>query len=189
MANLARINELIESIGNAERITKAALSELSRSVLEYIVVNDGVEGNNKGSEDSQVANRLIDALTPVNRKVAIAFFTKYLAFHAELDEDGQHVAFRGKDKKQWNRKTDMVREFLTDPHNNIWTYAQREIDIVPKPMDFAKLNQAVGQLIKKANKAKLGNQSVVQAMLSNGITVEDLLAVINAQADAPVAEQ
>lgn len=179
MAQLIRINELIDQIGNAERITKAALLELSRTVLEYIVVNDGTEGNNKGSEDSQVANRLLDVLTPVNRKVAQAFFRHFLAFHWNEEES----KFSGKDKKQWQRKLELVQEFLAEPHNNIWTWADRNIDIAPKPMDFAKLNQAMGQLIKKADKANLGHGNIVRAMLANGVTGEEILAVIQAMAD------
>ncbi len=187
MANLNNINNLIDEIGKAERITKDALRILSRELLEYIVVNDGVEGNNKGSEDSQVANRLIDVLTPVNRKVAIAFLRHFLAFHIKEDEDGKFIAFTGKDKKQWQRKLELVQQFLAEPHNNIWTWADRNVDIVPKPMDFAKLNAAMGQLIKKADKAKLGHGNIIRAMLANGITNDEILLVIKEMADAPAA--
>ena len=187
MAQLNKINELIASLGDAEKITKAALSVLSRDVVEYIMVNDGVEGNNKGSEDSQVANRLLDVLTPVNKKVAIAFFSHFIAFMHVTDGGGEFSAFGKKDKKQWESKLDKAKEFLADPHANIWSWADRNIDIAPKPMDFAKLNAAMGQLIKKADKAALGHDNIIRAMLANGISLDELLAVIHAEGDkAPV---
>lgn len=182
MANkLNLINEQIEQLGNSERVTKALLALLSREILEYVIINDGVEGNNKGSEDSQVVNRLLNVLTPINLKVAIAFFQHHLAFNFDKDA----MVFGKKDKGQWNRKYELVEKFLADKDNTIWTWADRNIDVAPKPMDFAKLNQAMGQLIKKAEKANLGHDNVVRAMLSNGITPQELLDVIQAAANEP----
>jgi len=177
MAHITQINESIETLQNAEKVTKAVLSELSRSILEYICVDTD---DGKASEDSQVANRLIDVLTPVNKKVAVEFFVKMLPFHVLRTEEGEFQAFAKKDKKQWESKVDKIVEFLSDPHQNIWTWAERNIELVSKPMDFAKLNQAMGQLIKKATKAKLGHDHIVQAMLANGISMEDMMVVIKA---------
>lgn len=189
MAQLNKINELIEQIGAAECITKATLSTLSRDVIEYIMVNDGVEGNNQGSADSQVANRLLDVLTPVNKKVAIAFFSHFLAFHHVTEEDGSFTAFGKKNKKDWEGKLDKAKEFLADPHSNLWSWAERNIEVVPKPMDFAKLNAAMGQLIKKADKAALGHDNIIRAMLANGIGLDELLAVIHAEGNKAPEQQ
>lgn len=186
MAHIAQINTKIESIENAEKITKVVLSELSREILEYICL-DTADG--KASEDSQVANRLVAVLTPVNKKVAIEFFTKILPFHVTRDEEGAFVSFGKKDKKAWEKKVDYIKEFLADPHQNIWTWADRNIEIVAKPMDFAKLNQAMGQLVKKAEKANLGHSNIVRALLANGITTDDILATLKAMADEEPKEQ
>jgi len=187
MAHIAKINASIETIQNAEKVTKAVLSEVSRLILEYICIDTD---DGKASEDSQVANRLIDVLTPVNRKVAIEFFVKLLPFHVIRSEEGEFIGFGKKDKKQWEPKVEKIVEFLADPHQNIWTWADRNIELVAKPMDFAKLNQAMGQLIKKAEKAKLGHENVVRALLANGISIEDLMLVIKQAAeDAPNEEQ
>lgn len=188
MAAIQKINELIEALGNAEKVTKESLITLSRDVLEYIMVD---QGNGKASEDSQVANRLLDVLTPVNKKVCIAFLSHFLAFHTSKNEEGEFVSFGKKDKQHWDKKLDLVISFLAEPHNNVWTWADRNIEIAPKPMDFAKLNQAMGQLIKKAEKAHLGHENVIRAMLANGISLDELLVVIKAagEQDKPAEEQ
>ena len=186
MAHIANINTKIDSIESAEKITKVVLSELSREILEYICI-DTADG--KASEDSQVANRLIGVLTPINKKIAIEFFRKILPFHVTRDEEGTFVSFGKKDKKAWEKKVDYIKEFLADPHQNIWTWADRNIELVAKPMDFAKLNQAMGQLIKKADKANLGHNNIVRALLANGVTTDDILATLKAMADEQPKEQ
>lgn len=182
MIEINNLESRIDIVIGNEKITKSMLVDISRDAVQLLMLE-------AEHPDSRIVNKLIDGLTPVNKKVAIAYFRHFLAFHILTDEEGSFLSFGGKDKKQWDKKKEAAEEMLADPHQNIWTWADRNIEVAPKPMDFAKLNQAMGQLIKKANKAKLGSQSVVQAMLSNGITVEDLLAVINAQADAPVAAE
>lgn len=179
MANINQINELIDAVGNSERITKQALTELSRTILEYVVVNDGVEGNNKGSEDSQVVNRLLAALTPVNKKVGMSFFRHFLAFH--FDEEG--MKFGSKNKKQWDKKEELVKEFLGEPHNNIWTWADRNIEIIPKPMDDKKLNAAIGQIVKKATKAGLGHGNIIKALIVNGVDAGEIITILNAMGE------
>lgn len=182
MAQRKLIDELISKLGESERVTKDAMRSLSRDVLEYVMV-DG--GNGKASEDSQVINQLLAVLTPVNKKVAMAFFQHFAAFNFNAD-DG---TFGKKDKQQWARKVEKVEEFLKNADNDIWVWADRNIEVAPKPMDFAKLNQAMGQLIKKADKANLGHGNIVRAMLANGISPDELLEVIQAMADEQPGEQ
>lgn len=176
MNKLVSISLKIEQVAGAERITKQILAELSREVLDYVVLD---------SQDSQVVNRLLSALTPINKKAATLFFQAFLAFNFNAD-DG---AFGKKDKKDWDKKLEKVNEFLADPLNTLWTWADRNIELAPVPMDFAKLNAAMGSLIKKADKAKLGHNNVVRALLANGITTDDILEVLKAMADEQPKEQ
>lgn len=176
MAQLQVIDANIARLGDAEKVTKDILGILSRDVVEYIMLDNG-EG--KPSEDSQVANRLLGCLTPMHRKVTEKFLRSVIAFHW----DDENKKFIGKDKKNWQAKQEKAKQLLSDRRSNIWTWADKNVEIIRKPLDFAKLNQAMGQLIKKADKAQLGHDNIIRAMLANGITGEEILTVINAMAN------
>lgn len=179
MANINKINALIEELGASERITKAHLSVLSRSILEYIMIDDGnQEGvvgiNATGSEDSQVANRLLEILTPVNRKVTTLFFKHFMPFFF----DEETLLFKGKNKGQWPKKLLACRTFLADPHQNIWSWAERNVQHEVKPYSVETVVKTVKSLITKCKEAGIGNDEVVKAMLEGGITANEIVAVL-----------
>ena len=62
MANLATINTKIEALAQAEKVTKAVLSELSRELLDYVLVD--------GTHDIAAVNRTLAVLTPMNKQTA-----------------------------------------------------------------------------------------------------------------------
>lgn len=180
-ATIETIGLKINALADSERITKALLSELSREVLAVVLLDDGNEGEVvKGTEDSRTINELIDALTPVNRKVAIEFFTAMVPFIVMSDENGEFLKFGGKDKKKWDDKVAAVSEWLSDPMNNIWSWAARHIEIVKKPYNVNDVTKA----IEKALKKKASKADILQAVFSGGLTMEDILAIIEPKEEA-----
>lgn len=172
MATIELVNGKIETLAANERITKALLSELSREVLEAVCIDEGKD-TGKGTEDSRTINELINVLTPVNRKAAILFFKHMVPFVVATNEQGEFHAFGKKDKKNWDDKIEAVREFLADPHQNIWTWAERNIEVEQKPFDVKKVTKVIESALKKANKG-----DVIRAIMAGGLELADILEVI-----------
>lgn len=173
-ATVETIGLKIADLGNAERITKALLSELSREVLEVVMLDEGKD-TGKGTEDSRTINELINVLTPVNKRVAVIFFKHFAPFIAAVNEQGEFAGFGKKDKKNWESKLDDVKEFLADPHQNIWTWSDRNIEVEAKPYNVDKVTKEIEKALKKANKA-----DVIRAIMAGGLELGDILEVLNA---------
>ena len=126
MANIATINERIETIRASERVTKSELATISRELLEYMAVDK--------SNDIDAVNRLFGALTPMNLKVAGMFFSHFLPWKF----DGDTVSFgkRFKGEKAVERAFDKCVEALADPNFNIWTWAADNVKIEKKKPDY-----------------------------------------------------
>lgn len=171
-ATLASVNVKIADLGAAEKITKRVLSELSREVLEVVLLDDGTD-TNKGTEDSRTINELINVLTPVNRRAAVLFFKHFAPFVIATNEQGEFVGFGKKSKKHWDDKVEEVKEFLADPHQNIWTWSDRNIEMEQKPFDVSKVTKTIESALKKAKKG-----DVIRAIMASGLTIEDMLEVL-----------
>jgi hypothetical protein len=171
MNKLSVINTKITALGNAEKVTKAVLAELSRELLDYVMID--------GTHDIAAVNRTIGVLTPVNRKVAIEFFG---AFTSHKFNEGTQ-AFGGKDRKKHDAVLAECTEFLADETNNIWTWADKNIDVTPKPKDyFNKLAKLVEKALSDESEGILA-VDVVNAILAAGIE-ESTLALILAERQA-----
>lgn len=175
--NLNTISAKVNELGNAERITKGLLSELSREVLTVVLLDNGddvKEGEQaKGTEDSRILNELLAVLTPVNKKACTMFLQHFAPFHQAVNGQGEFESFGKKDKKQWEKKIELVKEFLDDPHNNLWTWADRNIEMAPKPYDVVKVTKEIEKALKKANKA-----DVIRAIMAGGLEIADILEVM-----------
>ena len=73
----------LEAIMAAEKITRVELGAMSRELLIYV----------PETHDIDIVNRLINALTPVNRRAAILFFKHFLPWDVENDADGVFAKF------------------------------------------------------------------------------------------------
>lgn len=175
-ATLASVGEKIVTLGANERITKGLLSELSREVLEVVCLDDGTN-TGKGTEDSRTINELLGVLTPVNKSHAKLFFKEFIPFVKVTDEQGVFVSFGKKDKRHWEDKCANIREFLADPHNNIWSWIDRNIaEPERKAYDVKKVTKEIEKALKKANKA-----DVIRAIMAGGLEIADILEVMNPQ--------
>lgn len=165
-AKKVSINGKIEALGNAERITKKVLGELSRELIDYVFVSK--------SNDIDAVNRTLNACTPVNRKVAVMFFAAFLPFQW-IEEEGR---FAGLKKKQIDKKLPLCIDFLASD-KTIWDWAEENVKVEQKEIDYlGKITKAV----EKALKAEKGAQEVFQAVLAGGLNIDNMMALLEAAA-------
>ena len=157
----------IDTLQANEKITKDLLSGLSRDILDYV----------SQSKDVQITNRLLSVLTPMNRKTAILYFKSFLPFVSVTNDAGEFERFGKMTKKTADQKFELITEFLVDPHNNIWSWAERNVVVEPKEYDVKKVTKAIETGIKK-----VGQVDVIKACFAGGIDIETLLQVLGEMA-------
>lgn len=156
-------NAQLVKLVDAEKITKAILRELSRTTLEALHV----------TEDIGYVNQVVAALTPVNKKVAILFYTEFTGFREEKG------IFTKKDKKAYDDKKAMCVEWLEDPNNNIWSWAEKEVDIAPKDFDIKAVTKTMERMLKKGDDAGFTQADILRAVFAAGFDTDALLAVMS----------
>lgn len=166
----------LASLVESEKVTRATLATLSRTVLEALHC----------TEDVAFVNRLIGVLTPVNRKVVIKFFQAFGGFHFS-QEKGE---FSKKDKATYAEKREQADAFLDDPNQNIWTWAERNIEVETKEFTLESVTKYAERALKKAEKAGINQVDLLRAMFKGGFTPDSLLAIMDeAGFDVEIAEQ
>lgn len=163
MVELKVINAKIKKLAAAEKVTKQVLAELSRDLLAYVLVQE--------SHDVGAVNRLLAVLTPVNFKTAVLFFSAFLPH--EVDE---HGTFGGLVKKEKAAKLQTAVDFLENEDNNIWTWADANVKVEKKEIDFlGKVTKAISQAIEKGQVNQL---DLVKAVLAGGLELSALTALM-----------
>lgn len=175
MYDIKTIERQINNLGNREKTNKADMSELSRTIMECVM----------DTKDVRLANRMIEVLTPINKKAATLFFKHFLPFTFD-DEAGKFLKMQS-DKKV-AEKAELCAEFLADPHQNIWSWSDRNIDMSPKPLDLKTVTRSVEKYLKKAEKEGIKQSEVMRAILAAGLDVTLLVEVINSMAEESVKE-
>lgn len=163
----------IAALKDAEKITKATLQTMSRYLLDALHTN----------EDIRPINAVLSVLTPVNKKVATEFFKVMTGFSFDADLG----TFTEKSKKRYDTVRKEVAQWLEDPMNNIWSWADRHIDVKNKDFDLAKVTKQMEANLRKAEKAGFGKAEVLKAALAGGFTMADVVAVLKAMAPAEEA--
>lgn len=157
--------QALESLANAERITKDTLRDLSRSVLEA----------HHETQDIGYINRLINVLTPINRKVSILYFKTFSGFNWD---DGE-AQFMRKDKKEYDKVKEKALEFLSDPHNNLWTWYAKEVkDPELKKLDLSKITQYFKGVLTKAANEGIQQADVLKAVFAAGVEGDTIVALM-----------
>lgn len=147
-------------LARAEKVTRETLKDLSREILTAI----------HATGDIGYANRLLPVLTPVNKKVAILFLKHFTGFRF----DDESLLFTKKNQKKYDEAHAAHVVFLEDPNNNIWSWAERHIDVEEKPFDVKTVTSTIIKAIKKTNDQK----AVMKAVLAGGITVDTIIALM-----------
>lgn len=158
---MARFNVALNDLNLAEKVTRSTLMELSRTVL--VVVHE--------TGDIGYVNRILAVLTPMNKKTAIEFFKEFSGFKWD-DKKGE---FSTKDKKHFDAKVVTFAEWLEDPLNNLWSWAEKNLEVTPKDFDFTQLKKGAESLLKRADKNGFKKVDVLRAMMESGITADELI--------------
>lgn len=194
---MTTFNKLIASITElqqAETVTKKLLGTLSRQLLAYTVRTEDVRPINallgNGDNDKPV-------LTPMNFKVACKYFHAFLPFTSNWSEASEYVnnsqgkrialKFSKKNKKQFDDKSIVILEWLEDRKNNIWTWADDNIQLEKRPTDWRKL--LTNACTNAKEKGDLNVLDIMQCVCESGIELTDILLAIELNKDALVKEE
>lgn len=158
-------NTAVMRLKRSEMITRQTLMVLSRSVLEAL----------HATEDIGYVNRLLEVLTPVNRKVAVLYFTHFGGFHY----DDALARFTKKSGKRYDECDKLATIFLEDPLNNIWSWAGRNVEIQKKDFELAQVTAYMGNVLKKAQKAGVSQADLLRAVLKAGIEADAIIAMLD----------
>ena len=176
MTTLTAINTKIATLANAEKVTKSVLSELSRDLIDYVLI--------QGTHDIAAVNRTLAVLTPMNKQTAVLFFGAFLP-HKMNEDTGM---FGGLDKKAKDKKLQLSTEFLADESNDIWSWAKDNVKVEAKEVDYiGKVTKAISQAIEKGHASQA---ELVKAVLAGGLDVAAIMAIMQSAvpADAEGAE-
>lgn len=169
------IRALIEEIKGAERITKKALAQVSRDLIQFVFLDrhDRIE----------LVNECLGALSPMNKKVAIKFFRHFLPWG--FNERDNRFEAKFQEGKKTERKLADATEFMADNNNTIWTWAEANIDVEFKVPNYSTMiaNNIANAL--KGKKDSEGNyhgaitvQDAIQAVMAGGIDSEQILDMV-----------
>ncbi len=165
-------NEAIDAIRNSEAITKRELRVLSRSVLEAV----------HATGDIGFVNKLVDVLSPVNKRVFRLYAKEFTGF--VFDETS--LLFTKKSKKSYEARAKACSEFLEDPNNNIWTWAERHVDVEKKAFNVDQITDAFKMWQQRAEKQGLTQKDVVRAVLKAGVDVDTIIDLMGEMYDVDV---
>lgn len=170
----ASFDKNLKALQKAEKFTKELVKGMSRDVLLALHI----------TQDSGKVNQFVNALTPVNRKVAILFYKEFSGFKHDEDE-----GFGKKDKKAYDKAAKKSSDALEDPHFNLWTWADKHIDVTKKPLKLADVTKYVQRILKSAAEQGIDQSEVIKAILDGGLEFDTLLKVIDAIPATHEAEQ
>ena len=158
----------VEKLASSEKITKDLLRSMSRDVLEA----------HHATGDVAYINGIIAVLSPMNKKVCILFFKEFSGH--TCNEDG---VFGKKDKKRYDEAHKKSFDGLEDPHFNVFSWAERNVEVERKPFTLGKLQQQMGSLVKKAEENKIPHSEIIRALFANGVEVNEFLKVMEHMAE------
>lgn len=158
----------VEKLAASEKISKDLLRSLSREVLEAHHVTG----------DVAYINGIIAVLSPMNKKVCTLFFKEFSGH--TCNEDG---VFGKKDKKKYEEAASTSFDQLEDPLFNVFSWAERNVEVERKPFTLGKLQQQMGSLIKKAEGEKIPHAEIIRALFANGIEVAEFMKVVEHMAE------
>jgi len=158
----------IDSLLQSEQVTKRELKALSRTVLEAT----------HETGDIAFVNRLIGVLTPVNRKVCIVYFKHFTGFSF----DDKLGLFTKKSKKRYAKAFAEYVQFIAEPGNNVWTWAERNIEIEQKPFSVEKFGTYMKGALQKAHDDGVSNADVMRAIIKAGMDADSIIACMESLA-------
>lgn len=172
----ASFDKSIKTLEKSEAVVRETLRELSRDVLYALHEHENIV----------YINRLIKAkVTPVNRKALVLFFQNFTGFH--YSEEQQE--FTKKDKTTYDERKAQALEFLEDPLNNFWVWADREIKMEAKAFDPDKVTKYISHAFKKAEKDGYTKADVIRALFKDNTFATELPTILEAMVIPAHAEE
>ena len=164
---LTTIKRRITAISKSEKVTKEQLGLISRELLNYVLVDTE---EHAATGDIQPVNKLLSVLTPMNKQTAVLYFSAMLPFAFNKDE----CKFGLMQKKKRDNAIINAKEFLEVEDNNIWTWAANNVKVEAKPIDWHnKIKRDITKALEAEENA-LTPKEVLMAVLSGGITAQDV---------------
>lgn len=176
-------NTRLGKLGKAEASVRSELNVLTRGVLEAV----------HATEQIGYVNQLMAVLTPVNRKASVVFFKHFTGFHY----DDETRMFTKKSKKRYEQAHKDAMAFLEDPNNNMFSWAERHIEVEQKPFDQASFlkaqHKAFIRAVQQAKDNGIDQKELFFAMFKHekgkpGLDVNALVAVLEAMGEVDVKQ-
>jgi hypothetical protein len=165
----------VSALKKSEQVTKEKLMVMSRYLLDALHTD----------EDIRNINAVLRVLTPVNKKVAVHFFAAFSGFKL----DAENGVFTTKNEKKYLDARTASQTFLEDPLNNIWSWADKHVQVESKPLDLAGVTAAVQRFLKKAEKDNIPQAEVVKAIIAGGLSYASIIAIMAEAHDAPAVAE
>ena len=193
--NFTTLMQAIAELAQAEKVTKAKLSELSRELLAYMLESADVRPINAllgKQEDGSFT------LTAVNWRVACQYFHHFLPFTSNYNDIRDCVinggmrtelVFGKKDKKRFDTKVELISDWLDDADNDIWSWSD-SVKVEAKPTDYAgRITKAVEAGMNE-DKGGLSAAEVMAAIVRAGVSLDDMMNAIGQveEADNAIAQ-
>lgn len=172
----------LDTIANAEKITRVELAALSREALTYVVE----------THDIDLVNRLIGVLTPMNRKTAILYFSHFLPWNVEHKDDAfSRFGKMMEQSKKVKKRLKSIADFLSDESNDIWTWAEANIEVEQRQVNVADmLSSALEKAINGVDTDKTHGDPMSKAEIMGVIMQQiDAEEMLNILGDLTVDEQ
>lgn len=170
-------NSSLEKIQASEAVTKRELLIVSRTVLEAWHATGNVH----------YINRLLKIVTPVNKK-ALVLYAKHFGGFSYDEVLGE---FTHKSKKRYEAAHKLAMEFLADPHNNLWSWAERHIELTKKPFSIENVEKFIKSALNKGAGVGLSQVDILKAVFAAGIEPDCIIQVMDelgmefAESDTP----
>ena len=159
----------IEKLASSEKVTKELLRSMSRDVLMA----------HHETGDVAYINGILAVLSPMNKKVCILFYKEFSG-HLFNEDAG---TFGKKDKKNYDEAHKKSFDWLEDPTFNVFSWAERNVEVERKPFTLGKFQQQMGSLVKKAEENKISHADIIRAMFANGIEIVEFMKVVEHMAE------
>lgn len=171
-------NITLNALKESERITKDALRSLSRDLLLQLHTIE----DNPRCGDIGFTNQVVAVLTPMNRKTMVLFMQEFSGFlYNEKEEQ-----FTKKDKGAYADKFVKAGEFLEDPMNNIWSWAERNVKVEKKMFKLDTLTKDIKKALEAKNDEGMlvyDKADVIKAIMAGGLDVKAIVEIMEQMAE------
>lgn len=160
----------VARLGRVENMTRELVKNMSREIVHAT----------HETGDIGYVNQTLNALTLMNRRTLVLFAQEFTGF--VYDEKAKAFSQKG-NKKQYAKAKAAFDLAMTDPHFNMWTWAERNVQVERKPLDLDKVSQYIKGVLKKADDEDISQAAILKAVLKGGIEFNTLIDVMKDMAE------